>query len=87
MKELANEPLPPPSAVFIDGKRYNTLILETKEKDKQTRRGAQKVLEHIAVANAETQDFMGEFTPESGSGKSVADGLKTFFNDKASWVN
>ena len=82
MEDISDQPLATPSAVYIDGKRYNTLILEFD--DDETRRGAWKALEHIAVANAGNGDFMGEYIPATGSGKDMAIGLKTFLQEKAS---
>ena len=78
--ELSDQPLTPTSSVFIDGKRYNTLLLESA--DEETRRNAAKVLEHFVVANPENNEYMGEYIPLSGTGKDVALGLINFLGAK-----
>ena len=71
---LANKPIADATSVYLDGKRYETLVIETGNNG--TSKQVKKVLEHFVVANPENQEYIGEYVPASGTGKDVALGLK-----------
>ena len=80
----ADAPVNGTSALFMDGKRFNSLEHETYNGDDgvMKHRNVLKNMEHIIVGNAETGELVGEFTPESGSGKSVAEAFLSFLESK-----
>ena len=73
-------PLPATTAIYMDGKRYECLEKEQFAGGKH--RSVLQVEEHIVVADAESGKYMGEFTPTSGSGQDVAQGLINFLQGK-----
>ena len=70
-------PVKTTSALFMDGKRFDSQGHETYNGDDGVikHRNFLKNMEHIIVGNAETGELVVEFTPESGSGKNVAEGF------------
>ena len=85
MTNLADAPLAtPPNAVFMDGKRYPTMVQEPYETDagKTELRNVLNTLEHIIVANAATGEYIGEFVPKTGSGCNQCKGFVEFLQEK-----
>ena len=82
---LADAETSPSIAYYMDGKRFATLQQESYKGDDGSmkwRNVKKKGVEHIIVANAETGEYVGEFTPPSGSGLDLAEGFVAFLKSK-----
>ena len=76
LSQKSEEAVASTNCVFFDGKKSKTLTAE--KVDEEYTRQTEMVQDHYVVTDATRESYVGEFTPQSGSGPGVGQGLVDF---------
>ena len=86
MLELSETHKPYVTSVYLDGKIYDTLTTKPNANPKGGNSTKIVKMDHYVVVDGEG-DYLGEFTPQNGSGKDISEGLQTFLTDRVRGSN